>query len=201
MDFYDFRYVLSFVLIVILPVVTAFWLVIHGGIAYWRHRPPWQAYSVALIAIVGTLAVTVAYAQQLIGPDLGHNPVLIVFGALIYLSSWALSRSIRKYLDFRTFAGVPEVKNEAGALITDGPFSAVRHPRYFMILIGTLGWAMLANHLGGYVMAGAFAAILVVIVQLEERELITRYGHAYEAYKARVPQLFPAPSRLSQLFV
>jgi len=193
------RYALAAILVVILPVVAAFWFVIHGGISVWKQRPAWQAYWTAFAVIVITLAVTLVNLSALTGEDLGRYPGVFVAGAVIYFSSWWLSSRIRSHLNFRTFAGVPEVKNEASALIESGPFAAVRHPRYFMILVGTVGWCLAANYAGAYLMALAFTAALLMIIRLEERELVARFGAAYEAYRTRVPALFPRPSHLGKL--
>jgi len=195
------RYGLTLVLIFILPVVCAFWFVIHGGIQVWKKRPSWMAYWTALFAILATLGACFWFMPLLIGEDLGTYPPLFAVGTLIYLSSWLLSRNIRKYLSFRTFAGIPEVKNEASVLIEDGPFSVVRHPRYFMILIGVLGWSLAANYSGGYIVSAIFVGALLVIVRFEERELISRFGDAYRSYQTRVPALLPAPSKMGRLFV
>jgi protein-S-isoprenylcysteine O-methyltransferase Ste14 len=195
------RYGLAVILLVLLPVVCAFWFVIHGAIGFWKTRPAWMAYWAALIVILATLGLIWAMLPMLLGADLGSFPGLTGAGAAIYLTSWALSRSIRKHLTFRTFAGLPEVRNETTTLIETGPFSVVRHPRYFMILVGVLGWSLAANYIGGYVVSVVFAFCLLLIIRIEERELCARFGDAYRAYQARVPALLPAPRNLGKLFV
>lgn len=195
------RYGLAVILVTILPVVCAFWFVIHGAIGFWKTKPTWMAYWAALLVISATFAVTLLNLRLLIGTDLGSNIGLFGLGATVYFTSWALSRSIRKHLNFRTFAGIPEVKNETTNLIVDGPFSVVRHPRYFMILVGVLGWSLAANYLGGYLMSLAFVAALLLIVRFEEKELIARFGEPYRTYKTAVPALLPAAHKLGKLFV
>lgn len=195
------RYGLAVILVTILPVVCAFWFVIHGAIGFWKTKPSWMAYWAALLVIGATLAAVLSNLSPLIGADLGTRPGLMMLGSLIYFTSWALSRSIRKHLNFRTFAGIPEVKNETTNLIIDGPFSVVRHPRYFMILVGVLGWSLAANYSGGYLMSLAFIAALMLIVRFEEKELIARFGDQYRHYKTTVPALLPAPNKLGKLFV
>ncbi len=194
------RYGMAAVLVFTLPVVIAFWLVIHGGIGFWRGRPPWQAYSAAFLAIVAVVAVAAMNFDNLMDRDLGTEPVLIAAGGLIYAASVWMGRRIRRHLSFRTFAGVPEVRGEAGILIETGPFGVVRHPRYLMILVGIIGWAMVANYVGGYLFGAGFALGLIVIMRMEERELVARFGETYRAYQKRVPQLIPKPGSLGGLF-
>lgn len=197
----DIRYGMAVILIVVLPVVTSFWFVIHGGIRLWKSRPAWMAYSVALVAILATLALIVPNLRSIAGQDLGHSWALLMVGAVFYLSSLRISSRIRSHLSFRTFAGIPEVQNEAEELIESGPFTVVRHPRYFMILVSTIGWALMSNFVGVYLVSAAFFLCLYLIIQFEERELVTRFGEAYRAYRQRVPMVLPKPKMIGRLFV
>jgi len=194
------RYGLTVILVVILPVVIVFWITIHGAISVWKTRPPWQAYTAALGVILAALVLVFANFNKLVGQDVGNVPVLFVAGAAIYLSSWRMSARIRPHLDFRTFSGVAEVKGESHDLIEAGPFSVVRHPRYFMIIVGTVGWALAANYSGGYIISGLFFVALYLVISMEERELIGRFGDAYRDYQARVPMVVPKFTRIGQLF-
>ncbi|MEM6899991.1 MAG: isoprenylcysteine carboxylmethyltransferase family protein [Pseudomonadota bacterium] len=196
----DIRYGLTVVLVILLPVVIAFWLTIHGAIAVWKTRPPWQAYTAALAVILATLVLIVLNFETSIGADLGTSIPLLVIGAAIYLISLRMSSRIRSHLSFRTFAGIPEVKSESHDLIEAGPFSIVRHPRYFMIFVGTVGWALAANYTGGYIVSGLFFAGLYLIMLMEERELAARFGSAYQDYQRRVPMVLPRLKRIGQLF-
>jgi len=190
------RVILGVGVVVTLPVVLAFWLTIHGGAHFWRRYQPGLAYSVALLAmlVVGVFAVTQRIA--LLGDDLGGSPVLFVLGGLIYAASFLLWRPIKKALDFSTFAGVPEVSGKSIKLIQSGPFKLVRHPRYLMVGIGVLGWCLMANYAGVYLVGLVSLTGLVAVVQLEERDLVARFGNAYLDYKKRVPQLFPTPESI-----
>ncbi|MHA7899519.1 MAG: methyltransferase family protein [Henriciella sp.] len=197
----DIRFAMAIILIVILPVVTCFWLVIHGAIGVWKQRPNWQAYTAALVAILITLAAILPNSRTIIGADLGHSLMLFGAGAVIYVSSFRLSSVVRRHLSFRTFAGIPEVADEDSELIDSGPFEIIRHPRYLMVTISTLGWAMMCNFAGVYMVSLLFLGALLLIIRMEERELIARFGDAYRHYQDRVPMLVPAPSKLGRLFV
>ena len=197
----DIRYWMAVILITVLPVVTSFWFVIHGGIRFWKSRPAWMAYTVALIAILITLAVIIPNLRTIAGQDLGHSNLMLLLGAIIYLSSLRISSRIRSHLSFRTFAGIPEVQNESEALIESGPFKVVRHPRYFMIIVSTIGWVLMTNFVGAYLVGAAFFVCLYVIIKFEERELVMRFGDAYHQYRERVPMVMPKPGMIGRLFV
>ena len=103
----DIRYGMAVILIVVLPVVTSFWFVIHGGIRLWKSQPAWVAYFVALIAIMATLLLILPNLRSIAGQDLGHSWALFSVGAIFYCSSLRISSRIRSHLSFRTFAGIP----------------------------------------------------------------------------------------------
>ncbi|MEM9330380.1 MAG: isoprenylcysteine carboxylmethyltransferase family protein [Pseudomonadota bacterium] len=187
----EFRYSLALILIVIMPVVITFWLVIHLGARYWRKRPIMRAYWVAGTFIVIVVAVSIKLRATLIGTDLGLFWPLFIAGCLIYLMSWRLWKPIKQHLDFKTFAGIPEVTNQPIALITTGPFSLVRHPRYLMVLVGIIGWCLMSNYSGAYWMGLISFVGMWVIVQIEEKDLLERFGEEYRMYQQNVPQLLP----------
>jgi hypothetical protein len=58
-------------------------------------------------------------------------------------------------------------------------------------MIGILGFSLLANHPVLYGMVALLAICIYAITRLEERELRTRFGAAYEAYSRRVPRFIP----------
>ena len=196
----EFRYILGLILVIIMPIVITFWLVIHMGAGYWRGGPPARAYRIAGVCILLVLSLCFYGRSLLVGSDLGMYWPLFLLGSLIYLLSWGLWKPIKRHLDFKTFAGLPEVKNEKIALITDGPFSMVRHPRYLMVSIGIIGWCLMSHHAGAYLMGIASIAALVLIVSLEERDLIVRFGEEYRSYQRNVPMLVPTWSGIKKFW-
>ncbi|MEO0328214.1 MAG: isoprenylcysteine carboxylmethyltransferase family protein [Pseudomonadota bacterium] len=196
----EFRYVLALVIIVIMPLVIAFWVVIHGGSDYWRMHDPKRAYGVAGILVSVLCAVTLFYRKILVGADLGTNWALLLLGAMLYLASWLLWRPVKRYLDFRTFAGVPEVMNSKIELIREGPFAIVRHPRYLMVAIGVVGWCMMSNFAGAYFIGGLSIFGLMMVIRLEERDLVKRFDAQYRDYQTQVPAFIPTWSGVKRFF-
>jgi protein-S-isoprenylcysteine O-methyltransferase Ste14 len=78
-----------------------------------------------------------------------------------------------------------------GALLTDGPYALVRHPRYlcWMGLLVTV--ALVAGSLGGLIAATGFLALVVRRIVREERFLYASHGRRYAAYAASTARLIP----------
>ncbi|MEL6750579.1 MAG: isoprenylcysteine carboxylmethyltransferase family protein [Pseudomonadota bacterium] len=196
----DLRYALALILVIIMPVVITFWLTIHAAHPFWKRQPVWLAYTCAGV-LLSVVAVACFWNRALlIGTDLGLLWPLFLAGAFIYAVSLRMSAPVRHVLAFKTFAGVAQLNNDDGALLAEGPYAAIRHPRYFMVLVGVVGWAMMANFAGAYITALVSIAGMVLVVRLEERELVARFGEAYENYKQQVPQLIPRRGDLGLLF-
>ena len=78
------------------------------------------------------------------------------------------------------------------ALVTDGPYSVVRNPLYSLSIVGAVG---VGAQLGSFTLAivtGTVAWLVFLLVILKEEQVLSaRFGATYEAYRARVPRLFP----------
>jgi len=193
------RYVLGVLLIVGVPPAVLFWLIIHPFVGFWRRRGPRTTFII--VGAVCSLLGFILYRLRavLLGADLGTSWILALFGVLLYAASAWISVLTRRELRLQTFVGLPEVSEQdsGGVLLQEGMYGLVRHPRYLSVIIGTAGFAMVVNHVGGYlVVLGSIPALYLVVI-VEERELALRFGAAYERYRSRVPAFFPKFSKRS----
>ena len=178
----------------------AFWITIHGCLRFWRRAGVVPAYSAAAITMMIAAWFAWYWRQQLLGSDLGFSWLTVIPGVLIYAVSIWLSKSVREHLSLSTFAGVPEIKNSSQCLITEGPYTVVRHPRYTLVIVGIIGWCLVCNFLGTYVVGAIAICGFYLIAVLEERELQQRFGQAYFDYQTKVPQIIPTFAGLVSFF-
>ena len=172
------RYWMGVLLAVSTVPAVLHWVLIHPAARFWRRIGPLWSYVVI---------------SPILGRDLGTLWPLIVAGSLLYLLSASLEVRIRRHLPLSTFVGIPELSGraDADALVRKGIYAHVRHPRYLAVLLGTTGWALVVNFAGLYILMACLAAALYGVIILEERELLERFGPAYEEYRRGVPRLIP----------
>ena len=188
---------LGIVLVVSVPPAVVFWLLVHPFARWWRRVPPGVTYAFLAAFLAGAGGLLFVVRGLLLGRDLGTNWWTIGVGAVLYLMAAALSLRCRRQLSLRTFVGVPEVSPSAfpGELLKDGIYGVIRHPRYASVILGTVGFALIVNHLGGYVVVAVSLLGLWPVIVAEERELAGRFGPAYAQYRERVPALIPRRRR------
>jgi protein-S-isoprenylcysteine O-methyltransferase Ste14 len=190
-----FRTVLAVVVWATIPPAFLYWYLIHPFAGYWRSVGPARTYLVVAPVCLLLLGVLLRWHGPVDASDLGTHWGLFYGGLLLWIASMAMERRIRKHLDFKTLAGVPELRtrqtDHEPRLLDQGIYARVRHPRYLAVFIGTVGWAMMANHGATYLVALALIPMIWGLVVLEERELVDRFGDAYRDYRARVPALVP----------
>lgn len=187
------RYVLAALLVISLPPAILWWIVIHPLVGFWRRVGQAASLWINGILMVGGFVVLWLVRDALVGRDLGGHLALTVAGALCLLVSIGIALRRRRFLTFRILSGLPELEpsGKGGELLTEGPYGVVRHPRYLEVVIGSLGYALLANHTGAYVVTLLMLPVLHLVVLMEERELVERFGDAYREYAARVPRYLP----------
>jgi protein-S-isoprenylcysteine O-methyltransferase Ste14 len=76
-------------------------------------------------------------------------------------------------------------------LVTNGIYSAIRHPSYLGLLISSLGWALAFRSGVGVLLTLLLIVPVVGRMRAEENLLRTQFGTEYDAYRARTSRLIP----------
>jgi len=77
------------------------------------------------------------------------------------------------------------------ALQTQGIYSVIRHPSYLGLLINAVGWALAFRSGVGLLLAALNLVPLAARIRAEENLLLSEFGDAYAAYRARTARLIP----------
>lgn len=187
------RYFIALMLVLSLPMLFLYWLLIHPLIKFWRVKGVRLTYTVILTLIAIGMIGLFSIRQELLAADFGNSYPLLIVGILCLVLAGATRFAIQKHLTMKILLGLPEIAPDRypRALITDGIYGRIRHPRYVQLLIALVGYALIANHLASYIVAALWLAAIHVIVALEEKELLEHFGESYANYCLRVPRFIP----------
>ena len=174
--------------IMIWPVIPLFWIPVHCFPRFVRMLGLFT-YLLPVLTWLPLTYVILLYHDVLLGRTIplpyavnGIGWVLIVAGLALQLWTLAL-------LSLPGIMGMPEITPRVqGRMVIVGPFGMVRHPTYLSHTLMFLGVFLLS----GVIAVGAITVldlivVNAVIIPLEERELVERFGEEYEQYRRSVP--------------
>ncbi len=188
------RYFLGVLGIITLLPGLLFWFIIHPWAHWWRRLGPMRTYLIVLPVLVAFGALLFRFREPLLGADLGMSWSLIAIALVCYSVMIWLELQYRKQLSIATLIGVPELqstKKQNDKLLQDGIYRLVRHPRYLSAGIGIIANAIITNYVGLYILILLLFSAGYVMLLLEERELIERFGEEYRRYQREVPRIIP----------
>lgn len=133
------------------------------------------------ILAVLLLAAT-AFAQPVYAEGAAPEVVLNILGFLLLMVA-AFGR---------TWASLFIAGHKNSRVVTDGPYSIVRHPLYLFSLMGFVGAGLVLESV--IVVAGLVAVFTIThrpAMQSEEQRLLRLFGDEYRQYMERVPRMIP----------
>lgn len=188
------RYVVALILLLSWPPGMLLWFAIHPFVGFWRKLGPGWTYTILLVPSVALAMAAWRWRSTLLGTDLGTNYWSIALAVLLVVPVAIIATQRKKYLTLRILAGVPELsrgEEERGTLLREGIYGVIRHPRYVEALLGVCTYGLFVNYVGIYVLVALSFPMLFLVVLIEERELLDRFGAEYEAYRREVPRFVP----------
>ncbi len=173
------------------PVIPLFWLPVH--LLPWVRKTLGLLFYPLIVAFWIFLTYVVFTHRLFAALGLLSFPYLIKFsGALLIFGGLYLKLLTIFYLKHRIL-GLPHFRpSPQDTLVTEGPFRLCRHPSYLSHTLFFLGTFLLT----GYLVVGVIALLdflitRFLIIPLEEKELLVRFGPAYEKYRRQTPTFFP----------
>ena len=116
--------------------------------------------------------------------------------------SWTglFSLAIAAWLAYRTYATIPaktlltfrQIRPDGDRrLIRDGILGTIRHPRYVMFTLLSLGNLLITGYPLVLVSLAVTIVVFAAVIRLEENELREYFGEEFEEYRRAVPAFFP----------
>lgn len=171
--------------------IPAYWFLVHPLADFWRRRkvslkavgPAWPL----LWGLAG--AVTARWRHQ----ALYHQALTWIPGIALIAGAMYVYAQARRGFSTDQVLGRSELEPEKHEqrLVTEGIRARIRHPYYLAHLLHLTGWAIGTGSVAVWGLEVLAVVTGAVMLPLEERELVRRFGEAYREYQRRVPALFP----------
>jgi protein-S-isoprenylcysteine O-methyltransferase Ste14 len=118
-------------------------------------------------------------------------PAILLLGAGALWLAWSI---VWQHMKGK---GTPLPLLPTKELLCDGPYRFTRNPMGFGGILWLAGWSLLVKSPSALIGGVGFFAILVLTWDklIEEKELSSRFGDAYDVYRRSVPFLFPRVGR------
>ena len=185
------RYSLALLTLVTFIPGILFWPFAHGLVRSWRQLGLALSYTVlgAILIAIGTGVFVLR--QTLLAVEFGPPGWLGWPALLCFVAAVVVEVQCQKHLSLRTLVGIPELSSTPTPLLDQGIYARLRHPRYVVVILSVFALALFTNYLAVYLLCPLAGVVLYGITLMEERELVERFGEAYEQYQQRVPRFVP----------
>ena len=187
------RYSLALLTLVTFIPGILFWPFAHGLVHRWRQLGLALSYTVlgAILIAIGTGVFVLR--QTLLAVEFGPPGWLGWPALLCFVAAVVVEVQCQKHLTLRTLVGIPELSPTPTGqpLLDQGIYARLRHPRYVVVILSVFALALFTNYLAVYLLCPLAGVVLYGITLMEERELVERFGEAYEQYQQRVPRFVP----------
>jgi protein-S-isoprenylcysteine O-methyltransferase Ste14 len=180
--------VAGFVLFFELPI-PIYWLILHPFNSFWRTHVRAAFWFAGLAAWTCGGAVLWLFRHSLLAAARPSWFAIAAGVALIAVEGYLFVR-VERELGGRRLVGHAELTGN-GEMFSGGLYSRVRHPRYAGMFSAVLGAAMLAGTPLLWIVLIVWCPFALIVIRLEEKELLARFGPDYEAYRQRVPAFLP----------
>ena len=184
--------VAGFVLFFELPI-PIYWLILHPFNAFWRSRVRAAFWFAGLTAWTCGGAVLWIFRHTLLSASRPSWLAIVAGFALIAIEGYLFVR-VERELGSRRLVGHAELTG-TGEMFSGGLYAYVRHPRYAGMFSAVLGAALLADTKLLWLVLILWCPFALIVIRLEEKELVSRFGPAYETYRREVPAFLPLRSR------
>jgi protein-S-isoprenylcysteine O-methyltransferase Ste14 len=184
--------ILAIVTILFWALVPLFWIPVHGFSGFFKKLGIFTYVTPAItwlpVAALIYMNRDFLLIYRIDLPDFARWTGWIVFTMGMLLQIWTI-RLLRVW----GIMGLPEVINMAQSrIITAGPFSVVRHPTYLSHTIMYAGVFLITGAISlGVITLLDIVIVNTVVIPLEDKELVERFGNEYTKYKKQVPAFFP----------
>ncbi len=188
---HSFPHLLAVAALVFWPAIPLFWIPVHCAPAFFR-RIGFLTYLLPFVTWLPVAIAAFLLRDDLLRHKIGLPLPVKAAGLTLFVAGAGLQAWTLFLLTLPVITGMPEVTRRGpGRLVTAGPFAILRHPTYLshtMMLLGV--FLMTGATVLGIVTFVDALVVDTLVIPLEEKELLQRFGREYEEYRRRVPSRF-----------
>jgi protein-S-isoprenylcysteine O-methyltransferase Ste14 len=188
--------IIAIVTIMFWTLVPLFWIPVHGFSAFFKKLGIFT-YITPVITWLPIAWLIYANREPLLRHTVDLPQTARIAGWIIFILGMMLQIWTLRLLGGWGIMGLPEVTQIVESrIVTSGPFSVIRHPTY---LSHTIMYA------GVFLITGVITTCIItlldiiiinrIVIPLEDRELVERFGEEYRTYQERVPAFFPGRAK------
>jgi len=160
----------------------------HGGPG--REGTKAGKFDLVLIQIIGlAIILSGAYSDRRGSAALGAPEAVRYLGLALFIGGMALMQWAEAALG-RQFSIKVELQN-GHRLVTSGPYTVIRHPRYAGNLIFFTGYCLTFRSWAALVLVALMAGVLLWRIWAEEEIMRQEFGDEWVAYAKRTWRLVP----------
>jgi protein-S-isoprenylcysteine O-methyltransferase Ste14 len=185
--------------IIVWPVIPLFWIPVH----LWSHlfrKIGLLTYILPVITWLPIAYLIFSYRFLLLRHYIEFPLIVNIIGVILLTIGTLIHIWTGKLLSIWGLMGLPEIYPRVeGKFIKEGAFSYVRHPTYLAHTLMFAGVFLITGVISVLVVSVAdFLLMNLLVIPLEEKELLNRFGNAYQRYRERVPAFFPRRRKVSE---
>ncbi len=183
---------LALITIILWTVIPLFWIPVHGLSKIFK-RLGLLTYIMPLITWLPLAYLIYQNRIFILQYKIGIPVSLKIIGIILLTTGTLLHIWTGKLLGPWGLVGLPEISAIIKSrFVREGPFSVVRHPTYLAHTLMFSGIFLMTEVLIVFILTLLdFILINFLIIPLEERELLIRFGEEYRLYIKKVPRFFP----------
>jgi protein-S-isoprenylcysteine O-methyltransferase Ste14 len=171
--------------------IPLFWFAIHPFAGRWRKmkRSPYTA-LLPIWTIIIILEAFITWPWS--GLRLYSTPWMWAPAVVLFAVGMRTYRRIFSEFGGHRLSGEPELRPDehAQGLVTTGLHADMRHPIYLAHLVNFAAWTLGSGLTINFILlALSLLVTFPLMIAIEERELVVRFGDSYRQYKTRVPAI------------
>jgi protein-S-isoprenylcysteine O-methyltransferase Ste14 len=180
----DFLILITLIFWLVIPLL---WIPVHFATSFFR-KLGLITYTIPLVTWLPLAYLIYQNKNLLISYKISLPIALNIIGFVFFIFGSILHIWTIFLLGFLGIIGVPEIsKSVKMSIVESGPFSLVRHPTYLAHTFIFSGIFLITGSTAVFIITILDVIVInSIIIPLEEKELLERFGTGYELYKKKV---------------